>query len=204
MEEDNIQKTINEIFNGLPPKIQDTITNSGWEQKIRTISKRYDLVIGDAGTLETQTFLVMLGLKSPKDYKKNLVENLDVDSEKIDSILREVDEKIFLDIKSTLVSISESKEEESVDEINFEKEPEITPQTINNEIGDEIEILDNEEVVDPVKESFVADNLQKESMSLKEEYEIKEAVEKEKNSPAIESTEFDPYREPIDLDDVEI
>jgi hypothetical protein len=40
MEQDNIQNQIKARFNELPKQIQDAITDSEWEQKIRNIARK--------------------------------------------------------------------------------------------------------------------------------------------------------------------
>ncbi len=113
-----------ERFRELPKVVQEAIVNSGWENKIRIIAQKNNLVIGDASVLESNTFLVMLGIISPKDYLSTLKEELKLPDEILDDIANSVEEEIFKDIKEKLVEIGseQSEEADAVDVITEQKD----------------------------------------------------------------------------------
>jgi hypothetical protein len=125
MENENIDVQNNQLilerFRELPKIVQEAIVNSGWENKIRIIAQKNNLVIGDASILESNTFLVMLGIISPKNYLSTLKDELKLPDEILDSIVNSVEDEIFKDIKEKLVEIgNDSKEDPEF--ISVEKE----------------------------------------------------------------------------------
>ncbi|HMP67328.1 MAG TPA: hypothetical protein PKA60_01085 [Candidatus Paceibacterota bacterium] len=150
MDETN-KKIIIERFNSLPVQIQDAITKSGWEKKIRAIAEKNDLVVGDAYTLETTTLLVMLGIISPNEYSDRIKEELKLSQEKLGSIISDVEDQIFRDIKNRLIEFTEQEELEEL-----EKKSEQQPIAIKRE--DSIEELKLKKPVDATSETVQIDS----------------------------------------------
>jgi hypothetical protein len=213
-----LQQNINNKFKDLPTKIQRAITHSGWEQKIRNIAKKYDLVIGEAGVLETETFLIMLGLESPENYRANIKNGLNIDDEKANAIIKKVDEEIFKEIKSDLIELNEN-EKKDIDTAQKNKEvvedvtvntttadlssnetQQQTKEDITKEMSDSgLEILkNNENEFEKINSGdIIAENMTSSSIINAESHDIQDPVETEEPN---KGPKFDPYREPIDLD----
>ncbi len=120
MDEQNNQLIL-ERFRELPKVVQEAIVNSGWENKIRNIAQKHNLVIGDASILESNTFLVMLGIISPKDYFSTLKNELKLPEEILNDIVNSVEEEIFKEIKEKLIEIgNEPNEETDIMDVNIE------------------------------------------------------------------------------------
>jgi hypothetical protein len=237
MADQNTKQIVQEQFNRLPKQIQDAITNSGWEQKIRSIARKYDLVVGEAGTLELETLLVMLGLENPKDYKKNIQREIGLSDEKANTIIKAVDEQIFKDIKKKLIELHEADEraletaeviEETKEEIGINKTPEqseelISPEnnTVETKEVAETETSNINTNTENIKREMSAEGLdivesdegdtkpanQPIAESTTKTADKVDIVKENTQSPKItssEKVEFDPYREPVDLDDMEI
>jgi hypothetical protein len=127
--DEETKKIISEQMEKLPKVVQDIITNSGWQKKIDSISKKYSLHIDQEGDLQTETFLVMLGLENSDDFQKNLTQNLGLSSLVSVQVTQEINELIFKPIRTEL-----QKEDES----QPEGEKELKKEDILNEIENPI------------------------------------------------------------------
>lgn len=201
------QKIIVERFNSLPQKIKDAITDSGWEQKIRMIAVKHNLVVGDAYILETNTLLVMLGIIDYDEYHDTLKKEINLSEEHITNLVNDINEKIFYEIKHELRAINEIEKENSLYSDKNDKsvenlllptnstpaEPQISK--IAEEMKDHLEILD-EKSEEPL--------FQPEALINSAEIKPKEVVVQKTEvikQPELATTEnvklTDPYREPI-------
>ncbi|HRY30818.1 MAG TPA: hypothetical protein P5328_00260 [Candidatus Paceibacterota bacterium] len=204
-----------ERFRALPKSIQEAIVNSHWEQKIRIIAQKNNLVIGDASVLETETFLVMLGITSPRDYMNKLRQELNLSPEVLSKIVNSVEEEIFQNIKQQLIELEEeekkaeeaakkaveqgsSRENSEVEIISAGGEsvapvPEIPPEPA---LG-----IDNEVVIEDLpKDTILEKKLLNTTEAQKESHVISTGGADVANTNANiqKSRPVDPYREPLD------
>ena len=57
----------------LPPEdVRTAITSVDLRNKLRSVAEKHRLHVDQAGALENETMLVMLGLEHPRDYIQNL------------------------------------------------------------------------------------------------------------------------------------
>jgi ribosomal protein L31E len=142
MENDDIEKLIQDSMLKLPEVIRKSITESGWEKTIRTIVKKYNLKIDQGSNIETETFLIMLGVETQEQYLKNLTTEAKLTPEIAAQIAQEVNEQIFSLIREKIIEKTENGEsqEEKVLEIeNTEKKDEPARADILKEIEDKDE-----------------------------------------------------------------
>ncbi len=109
-----IDPAIKEQFLSLPKKVQDLITLSGWQYKIRDIVKRTGLRTDQGAEIESEVFLVMLGLSEPEDFLANIMNVAQLDPVSAQKIIDAVSSQIFAPLKHALIDITETKEEETV------------------------------------------------------------------------------------------
>ncbi len=208
METENNQNQENnevviERFKELPKVIQDAIVNSKWEQKIRAIAERNNLVIGDANILETETLLVMLGVTSPSKYAEKLKVELKLDDEKLNNIIASVEEEIFRNIKDRLIEMEEDfnileKQESAEDDavqkseiiINLDDQKNL--ETIEKKSAEITPNIQNENVSgQPNKDTILEKKLLGTSETPKESISMEPETKKSSSEPV------DPYRESI-------
>lgn len=104
------QKLIEERVAMLPPYIRAALDNINWGPEILNIGKKHGLHVDDMGTLQTETVLVLVGLVHPNDYPANLKQELHVPQEKIDGIVKDVNEKILKTIRQSLIDFIEHED----------------------------------------------------------------------------------------------
>lgn len=122
---DRIQQLIKEQFDSLPPIIQETITNSHWEDKLRVIVEKHKLHIDQGTDIENQTLLTMLGFEDSEDYVKNLESHADLSTEQAIQVAKDVEEQIFSLIRNKLISDIDGE-----DEIDEYEPPIVQPRTV--------------------------------------------------------------------------
>jgi hypothetical protein len=202
IEQDKENDPIIEVFNSLPLVIKNAIVNSHWEQKIRAIAKKNSLVVGDANTLEKNTFLVMLGVISPTRYASALKEEIEfLNDEKLNNIINSVEDEVFRDIKQKLIELEEEKN--NSDKNIKSKDDSITKESIAAEIAEHIEIIPGDEIIksvagektdketDVIKNQITEEKLNSVVESVIENYLVKDEVGDKKDS----IKKIDPYRE---------
>jgi hypothetical protein len=115
MENDNIQDIIKTQYQKLPPEVQKAITATDLPTKLEQISKKYNLRIDQAGSLQVETMLIMLGLESSDDFVDNVSKNLEVSGTTAQLITADINSDILGNIRSSLMQMQ--AEEEIKDEI---------------------------------------------------------------------------------------
>lgn len=103
------QEEKQKALNRLPPSVQEIIRSANTGEKIRSISRIYNLRVDKIATLEEQVIAVMLGLERPENFIPNLKEALQLDDLIIGGITKDVEEKIFKEIKTELIKSTEAK-----------------------------------------------------------------------------------------------
>ncbi|MGB8815887.1 MAG: hypothetical protein WCC74_01415 [Minisyncoccia bacterium] len=135
MNDTQLQNAIDEQMKTLPQDVKDAVFSVDYSTALDQVTKKNKLLIDQAGKLETETTLVMVGLESLADYKKNLMTNMEVDERVANTIAMDVDDLIFKKIRESLQKMNEETGEE-----NLLEEPEMTRATILEGIENPSEI----------------------------------------------------------------
>ncbi len=110
----NTKDLLKKQFATLPKDIQDAMLSSQFGEKLREISKKHELSVGQMNSLENETMFVMLGIERPDNYIKNLEKEVGLPSSKVREVAQEVNEKIFRLIRESLKKIHRVEESEEV------------------------------------------------------------------------------------------
>ncbi|MCK9371497.1 hypothetical protein M0R04_16405, partial [Candidatus Dojkabacteria bacterium] len=111
MEQEHIQEAIIERFNNLQPEIQEIIINTNYDETLYDISKRYNLTDEQYREIELNTTLVLLGNTHPDKYKDELLEDLKIPENEVDSIIFEIKEKILNKVLPIIINNFKEDEE---------------------------------------------------------------------------------------------
>jgi hypothetical protein len=104
--DDLLKNNFKEQYYNLPVELQKAIASSDLPNKLEDISRRNKLMIDQAGNLETETLIILLGLEPLKDYEDNLVKNVGLNRSLAITVAHDVDELIFKNIRETLKTIN--------------------------------------------------------------------------------------------------
>lgn len=132
--DNDTQSIIKEQFKTLPKIIQDTITNSNWQEKIRRVVKNNNLHVDQGAAIENLVFITMLGIETPDTFVKNAKEYAGVSEDQAYTISNEVEREIFGDIRRKLISITETAD--TVADVDREANSQLNrvAQDIENEV----------------------------------------------------------------------
>jgi len=100
--DEETQKIIDEQLKRLPKDVKEAIISVDYKAKLQEIVKRQKLLIDQAGKLETETSLIMIGLEPLTDYINNLQKELNVSALRAKEISLDVSENIFKPIRDSL------------------------------------------------------------------------------------------------------
>jgi hypothetical protein len=106
------QKTIDEQIARLPDDVRQAIISVDYKAKLQEITKRQKLLIDQAGKLEMETTLVMIGLEPLSDYMDNLQREMELPPVRAKEVAMDVDENIFKPIRVSLQKMNEGTIEE--------------------------------------------------------------------------------------------
>lgn len=116
------QKIIADQMKKLPKDVLNAIISVDYKTKLQEVTRRQKLLIDQAGKLEMETTLVMIGLEPLADYVNNLQRELDVSVIKAKEIALDVSENIFKPIRESLYKMNGGEEEAEQSEIGLETE----------------------------------------------------------------------------------
>lgn len=94
----------------LPKDVVDSIVSVDYKTKLQEITRRQKLLIDQAGKLEMETTLVMIGLEPLTDFIGNIERELAVSSLRAKEIAQDVSENIFKPIRESLRKVNEDME----------------------------------------------------------------------------------------------
>ncbi len=147
MDQDNeTQKIIAEQMKVLPKDLVNAIISVDYKTKLQEITKRQRLLIDQAGKLEMETTLVMIGLEPLADYTNNLQRELGVTSVRAREIAMDVSENIFKPIRSSLQKMNTEQE----DEENFNGRNDIETTDKEQTIATETD-LDRDQILNEIE-----------------------------------------------------
>jgi hypothetical protein len=95
-------------FESLPLEVQKAISGADLPTKLQEIVKNNKLMIDQAGDLQMETMLVLLGLEPLESFVSNLMKNVGLSSIQASVIAHDVNESIFKNIRETLKKINDS------------------------------------------------------------------------------------------------
>lgn len=116
--ENDTQKIIQERFRELPKSLQKIITAFDFRNAFDDISERHNLHIDQAGNLENETMLALLGFESLDDFETNLEKNIPIDAETAQKIADDVNNRIFLPIREEMQKLEGVDEEKSKENVS--------------------------------------------------------------------------------------
>ena len=170
--DENTMKIIQEKFDALPESIQEMIMSSHYEDTLIKVVQKNNLTVNQMGVLERETTLVMMGLTNPKDFETDIIRELNVEKAKGTEIVTEINDKIFLKIRTLLklmnTPVGEDPDIEDSEQAEKDKQNHLkynTPTKVETP-SDHEEIFRNAgiEVVEPVTTPPTAPLLHKEGM----------------------------------------
>jgi hypothetical protein len=110
--DEETQKIITEQMKKLPKDVMDAIISVDYKTKLQEITKRQRLMIDQAGKLEMETTLVMIGLEPLNDFVDNIEREFGVNSIRAKEIAMDVSEHIFKPIRDSLQKMNDAAKDD--------------------------------------------------------------------------------------------
>lgn len=130
------EKIIKKQMEKLPAEIRNLFTDPELSNKILAIGKKNGIInIEQLGILQTETNLMMLGLVHPDEYPNELKNRLNINEERLNNIIKDVNQQIFKGIREKL--------KEAYEKTNNTEE--------NIEVNNQNPLESREEVLEAVK-----------------------------------------------------
>jgi hypothetical protein len=104
---DILNQEIKDRLNKLPPKISGVINSFPWIEKVNEISKDTNLSENQKNSFLTETAILILGIESPQNFPKNIIERVGVKEDQAKIILDRVDKEIVTPILAQVASAPE-------------------------------------------------------------------------------------------------
>lgn len=96
------EDTIKKHLESLPSKVQRALASTDIQNPLKEIYEKHGLLLDKASALETETVLIAVGLESGEDFVDNIVKNVGVSEVEATALAKEIDEKIFSQIRKNL------------------------------------------------------------------------------------------------------
>ena len=105
------QKTIDEQIARIPTDVREAIISVDYKTKLVEITKRQRLLIDQAGKLEMETTLVMIGLEPLADFIANIQREMGLNTIRAKEVAMDVSENIFKPIRESLYKMNQENEQ---------------------------------------------------------------------------------------------
>lgn len=105
-------------MSNLPEDVRRSVLSVDYQLKLREIVKRQRLLIDQAGSLEIETLLVMIGLEPLSQFVPNLQKNLNLPILRAKELAMDVSENIFKPIRKSLHELKTNQDDGEVVGIN--------------------------------------------------------------------------------------
>jgi len=120
---DYTNEQIEKKYAALPDDIREAMSSINIAQSVENIGKSHSLHVDQIGQLMDEVSFIMLGLMHPSDFISNIQKSINIDSTKAQEITKDINERIFRPIKSSLLSIHGVKQPEEKTESTQEETP---------------------------------------------------------------------------------
>lgn len=110
--DNDTQKIIANQIATLPEDVRKAISSVDYASQLQEIVKRNKLLIDQAGKLETETTLTLIGLEPLNDYVTNISRELGIPMQKAIIIAHDADDLIFKNIRDSLRKMNDQVLEE--------------------------------------------------------------------------------------------
>jgi hypothetical protein len=158
-------KILAEKYKGLPEALQQAISSADLPPIIQSISQKNALHLDQAGALETEITLVLLGVENYSTFAGNLEREMHITPELAGQIAKEVDDLVFRKVKRFLIDLTLPQKESSDAELDKNIEN-VTGLELNKTENNPIPVVEveNQEkasgFVLPIKPKSITDDFQ--------------------------------------------
>jgi hypothetical protein len=146
MDQQELQRTIAKYYQKLPEKAGEYFASMNWLEILKGIKEKNNLSESQIETLSIETTLLLLAVINKEEYEAILEKDLELERNKLDLILKEIDAYIFNNIGLELRETFEKNQDESIIGNEIEENTEVLKDIteLANKIEEKPKILSNE------------------------------------------------------------
>lgn len=94
-----LEESIKEVMQTLPPFIQAYLKEGKYTAVAKNLMTKFGLRIDQGGVLEREIMLLLMGIETPDEFTKSLVEEGKIDEKSISGIIQYLNEQIFIPLR---------------------------------------------------------------------------------------------------------
>lgn len=94
-----LEESITQVVQGLPPVIRAYVTGGKYTDVSRRLMSKYGLRVDQAGVLERELALILMGVDTPDEFTEALAKEAALDQKVIADIVRDVNDQIFIPLR---------------------------------------------------------------------------------------------------------
>ncbi|MDD3531510.1 MAG: hypothetical protein PHV99_02905 [Candidatus Pacebacteria bacterium] len=98
-----LDESIKQVMQTLPPAVRNYLAQGRYTTVAKNMMTKYGLRIDQGGVLERELMLLLLGVETPDDFVQTLRTEATISDENIRSIVREVNEQIFVPLRNEMM-----------------------------------------------------------------------------------------------------
>ncbi|MAJ97491.1 hypothetical protein CL644_01205 [bacterium] len=113
---ENIEALIEKRFSELPEAVQEAVSDTRVEKKLRELASNYKLHLDQWTLLENEIMLTLLGLEDPENMAKNIAEEVGIAEDVAQKLVDDIAMQVFKPIREKMQTHldSESLQRETV------------------------------------------------------------------------------------------
>src|SRR3989344_6496742 len=107
----SLDESMKQVMETLPPVIRAYLAQGKYTVVAKTLMAKYGLRIDQAGVLEREIMLLLMGIENPDEFIQALMEEAKLDKKVIDGIVQDVNTQIFIPLRQEEMKSAQMKKE---------------------------------------------------------------------------------------------
>ncbi len=97
--EPTLDESVKEVMQTLPPVIRNYLSQGKYTDVAKNLASKYGLRIDQAGILEREIMLLLMGIENPIEFTQSLAQEAKLDQKTIDGITEDINTQIFAPLR---------------------------------------------------------------------------------------------------------
>lgn len=97
--EPTLEESIKQVMQTLPPAIHEYLSQGKYEPIVQNLAAKYSLHVDQAGTLERETMLLLMGIETPSEFMQTLTNEAQLNQSIVNNIAQDINQLIFIPLR---------------------------------------------------------------------------------------------------------
>src|SRR3989338_895098 len=98
----SLDESMKQVMETLPPVIRAYLAQGKYTPVAKGLMAKYGLRIDQAGVLEREIMLLLMGIENPDEFTKTLTEEAKLNKQSVDGITQDVNTQIFVPLREEM------------------------------------------------------------------------------------------------------